>query len=102
MGTGWLNVASLALGLIAWALPVIGLIGRNKTAHGRGGFSIASFTACSLSLCMQIFYADHLVKIEDWPALMDTSGAVAWVSAVLVTVTIVLNALARAVHRRNR
>ncbi|KPU43477.1 hypothetical protein OXPF_29180 [Oxobacter pfennigii] len=56
--------------------------------------SIASLSACGISLCMQIFYTDYLVKIEDWSALMDTSGAVAFVSTVLLAVTIILNAIA--------
>jgi hypothetical protein len=42
---------------------------------------------------MQILYTDNLVQIEDWSALLDTSHAVAWVSAVLLIVTIILNAV---------
>lgn len=47
----------------------------------------------------QIFYNNHLVKIEDWSALMDTTGAVAFVSAVLLTVTIILNAITLIIYR---
>ncbi len=47
---------------------------------------------------MQIFYNDHLVKIEDWSALMDTSSAVAMVSTLLLVVTIILNAGAFVVY----
>jgi len=42
---------------------------------------------------MQLFYTDHLVKIEDWSALMDTSSAVAMVSTLLLVVTILLNTI---------
>ncbi len=34
---------------------------------------------------------NNLVKIEDWSALMDTTDAVVFVSAVLLIVTIILN-----------
>ena len=40
---------------------------------------------------MQIFYANHLVNIEDFTAMMDTLGNVSNVSAVLLIATIVLN-----------
>ena len=49
---------------------------------------------------MQIRYSDHLVQIEDWSALLDTSRAVTWVSAVLLIVTILLNAFTLVVCRR--
>jgi cytochrome c oxidase subunit 4 len=47
---------------------------------------------------MQIFYTNHLVKIEDWSALMDTSQAVAFVAALLLVVTIILNAITLIVY----
>lgn len=94
-GAGWLNLGSLLLGLIAWALPVIGLMRRNKPGRGRRVvFSAVSFGACAVSLCMQLFYTDHLVKIEDWSALMDTSHATALAAATLLIVTVILNGIA--------
>ena len=94
LGYGLLNVGSLLLGLIAWILPVINLAQHNKVNHRNGVvFSVVSISACAISLCMQIFYTNHLVKIEDWSALMDTSWAVASVSALLLVVTIILNAI---------
>lgn len=91
---GLLNLGSLVLGLIAWILPVVNLLRRNK-ANSRSwvAFSVASVSACAISLCMQIFYTNHLVKIEDWSALMDTSHAVALVATILLVVTIILNAI---------
>jgi cytochrome c oxidase subunit 4 len=94
MGASWLNLGSLALGLIAWILPVVNLMRRNKTDHRHWAvLSITSVSACAVSLCMQLFYTDHLVKIEDWSALMDTSSAVAMVSTLLLVVTILLNTI---------
>lgn len=90
----WLNLGSLVLGLIAWILPIVNLVRRNK-AQNRNWivFSVASVSACAISLCMQIFYHNHLVKIEDWSALMDTAQAMALVSTVMLAVTLILNAL---------
>jgi cytochrome c oxidase subunit 4 len=100
-GAGWLNLGSLLLGLIAWILPVVNLVQHNKADHRNWvAFSVASVSACAISLCMQIFYTDHLVKIEDWSALMDTSSAVALVATVLLAVTIILNAITLVVYSR--
>ena len=42
----------------------------------------------------EIFSIQYRVKVEDWSALMDTMSAVAFVSAVLLIVTIILNVIA--------
>ena len=55
--------------------------------------SILSISACAISLYFQIFYNNYLVKIEDWSALMDTTGAVAFISAILLVGTIILNTI---------
>ncbi|WP_313756665.1 hypothetical protein [Tissierella sp.] len=97
---GLLNVGSLALGLIAWILPIISLVKSEKRNHDNWAIlSVISISACAISLCFQIFYNNHLVKIADWSALMDTTGAVTFVSAVLLTVTIILNAITLVIYR---
>ncbi|MGE8207856.1 hypothetical protein ACQKP0_25670 [Heyndrickxia sp. NPDC080065] len=97
---GWLNIGSLVLGLIAWILPVVNLMLDKKNVHkNRGSLSFISISACAISLCFQIFYSYRLVKIEDWSALMDTMGAVVLVSAVLLIVTIILNAITLIIYR---
>lgn len=98
-GAGWLNLGSLVLGLIAWILPVVNLMRRNKADNRNWAtLAVTSVSTCALSLCMQIFYTDHLVKIEDWAALLDTSHAVALVATLLLVVTIILNVIALFVH----
>lgn len=88
----WLNVGSIILGVIAWGIPTISIILHKKGSGRKKGASlIASFGACGLSLCMQIFYTDYLVEIGDWSALMDTQSTVAYVSLILLTGTIILN-----------
>jgi len=96
-----LNLGSLLLGLVAWLLPLISLAINNKAKNKRWAtLSIASVSACATSVCMQLFYNDYLVKINDWSALMDTSYAVACVSLLLVVVTITLNAITVLVYRK--
>lgn len=97
---GWLNIGSLVLGIIAWVLPVVNLLRDKKQENKKWVvLSFISISACAISVCFQIFYTYHLVKIEDWSALMDTIGAVAFASAVLIIVTIFLNALIFTLNR---
>ena len=97
---GLLNLGSLLLGLLAWILPVVNLMRRKKQDYRNWVvLSIMSISACAISLCFQIFYNYHLVKVEDWSALMDTAGAVSFVAAVLLIVTIILNAITLIVYR---
>ena len=97
---GLLNLGSLVLGLIAWILPVVNLMRYVK--HDQRNWvalSIMSVSACAISLCFQLIYNYHLVKIEDWSALTDTTSAVAFVATVLLIVTIILNAVTLIVYR---
>ncbi|MBS4210000.1 hypothetical protein [Bacillus sp. FJAT-50079] len=98
---GLLNLGSLVLGLIAWTLPLVNLIHYKKNDNKNwAAFSIISISACAISLCFQIFYHYHLVKIEDWSALMDITGAVVFAATVLLIVTIILNSLNLIVYRK--
>ena len=90
MDYGMLNVGSVALGLAALALPVVVLIKRMPVKWGFA-CQLVSMTSCMVSILFQMIYSDHLVDIEDWSALMDTSGAVVSVSGQLVLVTAILN-----------
>jgi cytochrome c oxidase subunit 4 len=97
---GLLNLGSLMLGLIAWILPVVNLI-RYKQNDNRNWavLSILSISSCAISLSFQIFYHYHLVKIEDWGALMDITGSVAFAATTLLIGTILLNAMNLIVYR---
>lgn len=96
---GWLNVGSLILGLVAWILPLVALMLYKKEHNKWIIFPIASLSACAVSLCFQIFYNDHLVKIGDWSALMDTTDAVSSAAAALLIITILLNIITLIVYR---
>lgn len=100
---GWLNIGSLLLGLVAWILPVINLMGNKKHEYKNWGIlSVISISACAISISFQIFYNYHLVKIEDWTALMDTTRAVVIATAVLLIFTLLLNGLAFIVYQKNK
>ena len=89
---GWLTEGSILFGLIAVVMPIINLMRQdNGVINNLGLFSGISISSCAISLCMQIFYANHLVNIEDWGALMDILGTVANVSVMLLIATITLN-----------
>lgn len=97
---GWLNIGSLILGLWAVIIPVVNLSVTKKQKNTKWmGLSISSISACAMAVCLQLFYNYHLVRIEDWSALMDTTSAIASVSAVLIIVTILLNVLTLIFYR---
>ena len=98
---GLMNLVSFILALVAWMLPLVILAQYNKiNCQKYAAFTVISFIACAVSLCIQLFYTDHLVKIEDWSALMDTSHAVALVATLLLVVTAVLNTITLFVYFR--
>jgi len=96
IGAGWLNLASLLFGVLAWVLPAINLGRRHVREEVDKSWAlviITSFSACGIALILQVFYQAHLVDIEDWSALMDTTRAVGQIGAFLLLVTIILNVL---------
>ncbi|MBD8006973.1 hypothetical protein [Bacillus norwichensis] len=97
---GYLNLFSLLLGVMAWVLPVVTLTRFTKQNHKNwASLSIISLSACAISLFFQIFYNYHLVKLGDWSALMDITGAVAFFAAVLLIVTVILNVITLILYR---
>ena len=93
----WLNVGSLLLGLLAWTLPLVNLV---RYRENVAALAILSMGACAISLSFQIFYHYHLVKIGDWSAIMDITGTMAFASAMLITGTILLNAVTLIRHKK--
>ena len=67
-------------------------LARRKPGGDRAGLAcLLSMAACAGALFLQVLYNKHLVELQDWSALMDTSGAVAWVSVLLLAVTLILD-----------
>lgn len=98
IGAGWMNLASLCLGVSAWVLPLAAFALRRK-AGGRLCPTLvwASAAACAAALYLQICYQNHLVQIHDVGAILDTTDALVFVAGVLLAVTLALDAFALAV-----
>ena len=95
----WLTPASLILGLAAWILPSIYISKYNNVESKKGSLYIfLSLSACALSIFLQVVYNNYLVGIGDWSALMDTTGALVFVSGTLLVVTLLLNTFAVIKH----
>ena len=91
--TMW-NVGSIFLALAAWIFPVAGLLRSLKRKDPKELlWSVASFAACGMSLCMQLYYQEHLVAIEDWSALLDTADTAAALGRNMVLFTLAANLL---------
>ena len=86
----FLMLGSLVLGLISWILPVLSITKYNKNW---ATYSIISMSSCSIALAFQILYSNHMVRIGDLAALMDTSGTSAVLSVILLIISIILNIL---------
>ena len=95
---GFFNVASLLLGLVAWALPISTII----TRRYRAAYPSVSFGLCSLSLLLQLMQVQNLVRKQDWSALMDTWYAVVFAGFVLLLVNLVANIAAFAIAKLRR
>ena len=85
---GWMNLASILLGLAGWGLPVWGL--------KRWGSGLC----CGGALWFQLGYSAHLAEIGDWPAWMDTADAVSAVSGFLLVTTALVNGAAVLLSRQ--
>lgn len=98
----WLNIGSLALGLLAWVLPAAALtLGRRGPRSSL--LPAAGLTACALSLFLVLCYLEGLVRIGAWSALMDTARAFRLSAAVLLAGALPLNLLALLLpHRQER
>lgn len=94
MDYGLLNLGSIILGLIGWAIPVIQIGRLVKGKNGLGRYThILSMGACCLAIWLQVCYDEHLVNIGDWSALMDTIAAVRMISLFLLVSTVLVNLL---------
>ena len=86
------NVGSLLLGLAAW---VIGLTAvRTARRNASYKLSVLSFTACSLSLLLQLFEVANRVARDDFAAIEDTIRVVVLAACVVFAGTVFLNAAA--------
>lgn len=91
------NLLSLGLGILAW------IFGGSGAIRGKfGGFSFASLSLCGISLTVQFYELRRLADKGDWSAIEDTIGALAFVAATLLVITLLLNGIALLRNRRKR
>ncbi|WP_433942835.1 hypothetical protein [Paenibacillus sp. SN-8-1] len=98
---GWINLVSLAFGLIARILPIINLI-RLKELDTRNWivYFMISTSSCAISLLTQIYHYYFLVRNGDFTGLIDTNGVVVFAASVLFIVTVILNGVTLTLYRQ--
>ncbi len=80
---------SFFFGLLAWAIAGLGLAGRLRS---RGLAAGASLTACALAVLAQFFEIRLRLGANDIAGLLDTIDVTIFGVAVLLLVTVLLNA----------
>ena len=83
------NLSSLALGLLALGIPLIGVLRRRYA----GAWAAVSFLFSNLALTLQLVEAARLNRV-DISALLDTINAVAFLAVALTAAVLLLNLLA--------
>lgn len=97
----WLTTGSILFGLIAVVIPIINLTREDKSkVNNLGLLSGISISSCAISLCMQIFYTNHLLSIEDFTAMMALLGIISKASLVLLLATIALNIITYMTYKK--
>lgn len=87
-----LNLISIALGLIGWAIPIAAM-GMAAAPRRWPLTPILSFTACGSALVVQFFEILRRVNKEDWSALIDVTPTLAKVTVALLGITVIMNLL---------
>ncbi len=86
------NLLSIVLGITAWILGSFSASAKDsKKSHG---LSVASFSACGISLVSQFLEIGRRAALYDYTAIEDTIRGVIIAAVVLVAVTIGLNVMA--------
>ena len=93
--TAFYNLSSLALGLTAWIIGFCLIFARMH----RPWLMLLSFTCAGTSLVLQFFEVRHRIQINDLSAILDIYPTMAWVTLILLTETVALNAIALLRHR---
>lgn len=79
---------SLLIGLAAWAFALL------ASAKRSAGWMFSSFTACCIAAILPFFEIQWRFEVNDAGGAMDTIGGIIFGEVVLITVTILLNAIA--------
>lgn len=85
------SIASIVLGIIALAIPVLTIFVKKS---GSVKTVLASLGAGSISIVIQVWYLRYCVNIGDLSSVIDTINALAYVAALFAGICIVLNTAA--------
>lgn len=90
------NLSALALGLTAWIMGLWLIFGKKRYPW----LILLSFTAMGSAMVMEYYELRHRLETGDLSAVMDIYPTMAWVTLVLLTVTVGLNAIALLKNRK--
>ncbi|MBQ8831221.1 MAG: helix-turn-helix transcriptional regulator [Oscillospiraceae bacterium] len=96
-GWAWNSLLPLILGLAAWGFGICAVMSVKYLKY-----SALSFAFCSAALVFPVFLLDMEVRMGDWSAVEDTIWAFDFVSASLLTGTILLNVFAFLISRKRK
>ena len=84
------NLSALSLGLIAWLIGFCLIFGKKHHPW----LLLLSFAAMGSAMVIEYYELRHRIALGDLSAIMDIYPTMAWVTLVLLVVTVALNAIA--------
>lgn len=90
------NLSALSLGLIAWLIGFCLIFGKKHHPW----LMLLSFAAMGSAMVIEYYELRHRIGLGDLAAVMDIYPTMAWVTLVLLTVTVGLNGIALLRHRK--
>ena len=90
------NLSALGLGLTAWIIGAVLIF----TKRRHPWFMLTSFVCMGSAMVIEYYELRHRIEIGDLSAVMDIYPTMAWVTLVLLVVTVGLNAIALLKNRK--
>lgn len=84
------NLSALGLGLTAWIIGFCLILFKRRQTW----LMMLSFTCMGSAMVIEYYELRHRIEIGDLAAVMDIYPTMAWVTLVLLVVTVGLNAIA--------
>jgi cytochrome c oxidase subunit 4 len=97
---GYLNIASIVLGLITLVLIMVAF--NEDKSYKRHLIQLLSFVTMILSVYFQIIYTLHLIEINDFSALMDIFPTLTTVIGIFITVMFIAHLMIEVRHQLRR
>ena len=90
------NLSAFGLGLTAWIIAAVLIF----TKRRHPWFMLTSFACMGSAMVIEYYELRHRIEIGDLSAVMDIYPTMAWVTLVLLVVTVGLNAIALLKNRK--